>query len=146
MAGGFRGRRDDASARAISAGISDRVVFPGSIEHADLPSLYSNASLFVFPSLYEGFGLPVLEAMACGTPVACSRATSLPEAAGGASALFDPEDPRDIAAVMGALLADPELRADLRARGLRRAASATWRTCAGLTAGAYDAASAKAAR
>ncbi len=84
--------------------------------------------------------------MACGTPVACSRTTSLPEAAGGAAALFDPEDPRDIAAVLGALIADPELRADLRARGLRRAASATWRACAELTAAAYDAAAAEVTR
>ena len=99
------------------AGIGDRVVFPGFIRPADLPALYAGASLFVFPSLYEGFGLPVLEAMACGTPVACSRTTSLPEVAGGAAALFDPEDPRDIAAVVGALLADAGLRADLaRAR------------------------------
>ena len=146
IAGGFRGRRDDAPARAISAGIGDRVLFPGFVGHADLPALYANASLFVFPSLYEGFGLPVLEAMACGTPVACSRTTSLPEVAGGAAALFDPEDPRDIAAVLGALLADPELRADLRRRGLRRAASATWRRCAELTAAAYDAAADEATR
>jgi glycosyltransferase involved in cell wall biosynthesis len=146
VAGGFRGRRDDAPARAISAGIGDRVVFPGFVGHADLPPLYANASLFVFPSLYEGFGLPVLEAMACGTPVACSRTTSLPEAAGGAAALFDPEDPSDIAAVLGAMIADPELRADLRTRGLRRAASATWRACAELTAAAYDAAAAEVAR
>jgi glycosyltransferase involved in cell wall biosynthesis len=142
VAGGFRGRRDDAPARAVSAGIGDRVVFPGPIPQADLPRLYANASVFVFPSLYEGFGLPVLEAMACGTPVACSNVTSLPEVAGGAAALFDPEDPREIAGVLGALLDDPGLRADLRARGLTRAASAKWRTCAELTADAYDAAAA----
>jgi glycosyltransferase involved in cell wall biosynthesis len=140
VAGGFQGRRDDAPAHAIAAGIGDRVVFPGSIRQDDLPALYANADLFVFPSLYEGFGLPVLEAMACGAPVACSRTTSLPEVAGGAAALFDPEDPRDIAAVLGALIADPELRADLRARGRRRAGAATWRACAELTAAAYDAA------
>jgi glycosyltransferase involved in cell wall biosynthesis len=140
VAGGFRGRRDGAPARAIAAGIGDRVIFPGFVPEADLPALYAGASLFVFPTLYEGFGLPALESMACGTPVACSRTTSLPEVTAGAAALFDPEDPRDIAAVIGALLADPDLLADFRARGLRRAACATWRTCAELTAAAYDAA------
>ena len=64
----------------------------------------------MLPSLHEGFGLPVLEAMACGTPVACSHAASLPEVTAGAAALFDPEDPGDIAAVLGALLADEKLR------------------------------------
>ncbi len=144
VAGGFRGRKDGAPSRAVSAGIGDRVVFPGFVRDADLRTLYSGASLFVFPSLYEGFGLPVLEAMACGTPVACSRTTSLPETAGGAAALFDPEDPGDIAAVLGALLAEPGLRAGLRERGLRRVASTTWRTCAELTAAAYEAAAAEA--
>ena len=145
VAGGFRGSGDDAPARTIAAGIGDRVVFPGLIGQADLPALYANADLFVFPSLYEGSGAPVLEAMACGAPVACSGTTSLPEVAGGAAALFDPEDPRDIAAVIGALIADPGLRADLRARGLRRAETATWRACALLTAAAYEAAADEAA-
>ena len=146
VAGGFRGRRDGAPARAISLGIGDRVVFPGRIRPADLQTLYAGASVFVFPSLYEGFGLPVLEAMACGTPVACSRVASLPEVAGDAAALFDPQDPQDIAAVVGALIADPGLRADLKQRGLRRAAGATWRACAELTAAAYDAAAHEASR
>jgi glycosyltransferase involved in cell wall biosynthesis len=140
VAGGFRGRRDDAPALSVTAGIGDRVVFPGFVRHADLPMLYAGASLFVFPSLYEGFGLPVLEAMACGTPVACSWTSALPEVASDAAATFDPEDPRDIAAVVAALLADQGLRAELRTRGLRRAAEATWRACATLTAGAYEAA------
>jgi glycosyltransferase involved in cell wall biosynthesis len=142
VAGGFRGRRDGAAAQAVAAGIGDRLVFPGYVPGADLPALYAGAELFVLPSLYEGFGLPVLEAMACGTPVACSRTTSLPEVAAGAAALFDPADPGDIAAVLGALLADPALLADLRERGLQRAASATWRGCAELTAAAYEAAAA----
>jgi glycosyltransferase involved in cell wall biosynthesis len=146
VAGGFRGRRDSAPARAIALGIGDRVVFPGRIRAADLQTLYAGASVFVFPSLYEGFGLPVLEAMACGTPVACSRVTSLPEVAGDAAALFDPQDPRDIAAVVGALLADQALRAELKERGLRRAAGATWRACAELTAAAYDSAAREVSR
>jgi len=140
IAGGFHGRKDDAPAYAISAGIGDRVVFPGYVRDADLPVLYANADLFVYPSLYEGFGLPVLEAMAAGAPVACSGTTCLPEVTAGAAALFDPEDPRDIAAVLGALIADPGLRAGLRARGRQRVASATWRACAEQTAAAYEAA------
>ena len=144
IAGAFRGRKDGAPAYAITAGIGDRVVFPGFVRDADLPILYANADLFVYPSLYEGFGLPALEAMAAGTPVACSATTCLPETTAGAAALFDPKDPRSMAAVLGALLADEGLRASLRARGRRRVASATWRGCAELTAAAYEAAAAEA--
>jgi glycosyltransferase involved in cell wall biosynthesis len=140
VAGGFRGRRDGATGLAIQLHIGDRVAFPGFVRDEDLPALYSGADLYVMPSLYEGFGLPVLEAMACGTPVACSNTTSLPEAAGGAAALFDPEDPAAIAAALRPLLADQALRAELRERGLERAARATWRGCAELTAAAYEAA------
>lgn len=140
VGGGFRGRRDGAAALAVALGIGDRCAFPGYVDEASLQALYANADLFVLPSLHEGFGLPVLEAMACGTPVACSRTTALPEIAQGAAALFDPEDARDIAAVMGALLADDALRASLRERGLRRASRASWRECAELTAAAYEAA------
>jgi len=144
IAGGFHGRKDGAPAYAITAGIGDRVVFPGFVRDADLPILYANAALFVYPSLYEGFGLPVLEAMATGTPVACSSTTCLPEVTAGAAALFDPEDPRSIAAVLGALIADEGLRAGLRARGRQRVSTATWRACAELTAAAYEAAAAEA--
>jgi glycosyltransferase involved in cell wall biosynthesis len=144
VAGGFRGRRDGAPALAVAAGIGDRICFPGYVSESVLPTLYSGAELFVVPSLYEGFGLPILEAMACGAPVACSNTTALPEVAAGAAALFDPADPRDIAAVLGALIADADLRADLSARGLRRAATATWRSCAELTAAAYEAAASEA--
>ncbi|HTX68181.1 MAG TPA: glycosyltransferase family 1 protein [Thermoleophilia bacterium] len=145
VAGAFRGRRDGATGLAIQLHIGDRVAFPGYVADADLPALYGGADVFVLPSLYEGFGLPVLEAMACGTPVACSRTTALPEVAGGAAALFDPHDPADIAATLRAVLADEALRADLRERGLRRASRASWRACAELTAAAYDAAAAEAA-
>jgi glycosyltransferase involved in cell wall biosynthesis len=143
VAGGFRGRRDGATGLAIKLHIGDRVAFPGFVSDDDLPALYGAADLYVMPSLYEGFGLPVLEAMACGTPVACSNTTSLPEAAGGAAALFDPEDPAAIAAALRPLLADAALRDDLRERGLARAAAATWRACAELTAAAYEAAAAE---
>jgi glycosyltransferase involved in cell wall biosynthesis len=140
IAGGFRGRRDGATGLAVRLHVGDRVVFPGYVADTVLPALYGAADCFVFPSLYEGFGLPVLEAMACGTPVACSGTTALPEVADGAAALFDPEDPADIAATLEVLLADADLRADLRERGLRRASRASWRACAELTAAAYEAA------
>ena len=140
IAGGFRGRKDSATGLPVKLHIGERVAFPGHVRDEDLGLLYGAAEVFVMPSLYEGFGLPVLEAMACGTPVACSGTTALPEVAGGAAALFDPEDPADIAAALRSLIADEALRADLRERGLRRASQAGWRACAELTAAAYEAA------
>jgi glycosyltransferase involved in cell wall biosynthesis len=104
---------------------------------ADLEGLYAIASAFVFPSLAEGFGLPVLEAMARGVPVACSDRSSLPEVVGDAALLFDPEDPRAIAAALERLLADRAGADRLRAAGRARAATFTWERTAELTAAAY---------
>ncbi|HHS97987.1 MAG TPA: glycosyltransferase family 1 protein [Chloroflexi bacterium] len=104
----------------------DRVRLLGFVDDADLPALYRNARLFVFPSFYEGFGLPVLEAMACGVPVVCSSASSLPEVAGDAALLVDPHDEEGLAAAMERALADETLRAEMRARGLQQAARFTW--------------------
>jgi glycosyltransferase involved in cell wall biosynthesis len=143
VAGGFRGRRDSAAALAVALGIGDRVVFPGFVGGDDLPALYGAADLFVHPSLDEGFGLTAIEAMACGTPVACSSASALPEVTDGAAALFDPGDATGIAAVLGALLKDEALRTWLRERGLRRASRASWRACAEPTAAAYEAAASR---
>ena len=138
VVGGNHGMRDPVEASVESLGIAGSVHLTGYLPHADLPALYAGASAFVFPTLYEGFGLPLLEAMACGAPVACSRVASLPEVAGDAAAFFDPRDTGDIAATLGALLADEGLRAALRARGLRRAAQFSWRACARATVGAYE--------
>ena len=99
--------------------------------------------MFVCPSLHEGFGLPVLEAMAAGTPVACSRVTALPETAGNAAAFFDPLDTDDIAAVLVALLDHAEMRDRLRTRGLARARGFTWQDCAERTCEVYDEAAAE---
>ncbi len=100
--------------------------FAGFVPDEDLPALYSAAQMFVFPSHYEGFGLPALEAMACGTPVISSRASSLPEVVGDAGLLVEPDDPEQLAAAMELLALNPNVREDLRRRGHERAAAFTW--------------------
>jgi glycosyltransferase involved in cell wall biosynthesis len=128
---GKRGWLTDAiERRAVELGVADRVRFTGYVADDDLPALLSGALAFVFPSLYEGFGMPVLEAMACGTPVLASATSSLPEVAGDAALLVDPNDTGAIAAGLARLVCDDGLRAELRARGLVRAAQFTWSRCA----------------
>ena len=116
--------------RAAELGIADRVRFTGYVADEDLPALLSGALAFVFPSLYEGFGMPVLEAMACGAPVLASNTSSLPEVAGDAALLVDPTDTAALAGGLARLAGDAGLRAELRARGLARAAEFTWDRCA----------------
>ncbi len=101
--------------------IADRVKFTGLIDDTDLPALYANCALFMLPSLSEGFGLPALEAMACGAPVAASNRTAIPEVVGEAGVLFDPEHTGDITKAMTELLSDTHRREELRARGIERA-------------------------
>jgi glycosyltransferase involved in cell wall biosynthesis len=117
--------------------LRDRVRFLGAIAEEDLPVLYSGALAFVFPSMYEGFGLPPLEAMACGVPVACSQIPSLRETLGDAALLFDAKDPASIAAALERVIRDEELRTDLQSRGLRRAAELTWDLAAKKTMDIY---------
>ncbi|NJO83116.1 MAG: glycosyltransferase family 4 protein [Blastochloris sp.] len=119
--------------RVAELGITDRVRFTGYVDDADLPALLSGACAFVFPSLYEGFGMPVLEAMACGAPVLTANTSSLPEVAGDAALLIDPENTDAMTDGLARLLEDASLRADLRARGLARAAQFTWDRCAAET-------------
>jgi len=116
----------------------ERVRSLGFVDDADLPALYRHAALFAFPSLYEGFGLPVLEAMACGIPVVCSNASSLPEVAGDAALLVDPLDTDGLAAAIARALADGNLRQGMIARGLAQAAHFTWEQAARQLLGVLD--------
>lgn len=109
----------------------------GAVAEADLPALYSGALVFVYPSRYEGFGLPPLEAMACGAAVICSRAGSLPEVVGDAALLIDPDDPGALASAIDRVLADPALRATMSDAGRRRAAMFSWRRAAAETLAVY---------
>ena len=118
--------------------LKEWVHFTGYIPETDLPALYNGADLFVFPSLYEGFGLPVLEAMACGTPVVTSRTSSLPEVAGDAALLVDPHNVDEIAAAMQRVLSDPGLAGELCAKGLARAAEFSWERTARETIAVYE--------
>lgn len=126
LAGREDARYPQTRERVETLGLGGRVYFPGDIASADLPALYSGASLFVFPSLYEGFGLPPLEAMACGAPVVCSDRASLPEIVGDAALTFDPYDVDAIASALRHALDDPDLRASLRQRGLAQVAQFSW--------------------
>ena len=112
--------------RIKAEGIEDRIILPGYLSEYEKICLYSRAKAFVFPSLYEGFGIPILEAMACGTPVLTSNAASLPEVAGEAALLCDPKSEDDIADGMYALATDNELCARLEAAGYLRAKMFTW--------------------
>ncbi len=111
-------------------GLGSRVHFPGYIASEDLPLLLRRARLFILPSLYEGFGFPILEAMAAGTPVVCSNASALPEVAGGAALLFDPHDVEAMRETTRRVLEDEALRAELVERGLERAKVFSWERCA----------------
>lgn len=124
-------------AQIQAMGLEEEVRFVEHVSDQDLALFYNAADLFVFPSLYEGFGLPPLEAMACGTPVVCSNAASLPEVVGDAAVTVDPYDVDALADAMHRVLADPELREDLRARGLARARQFTWERTARETLAVY---------
>jgi glycosyltransferase involved in cell wall biosynthesis len=128
---GRRGWLDEPILRRVEVlGLQDSVLFPGYVADQDLPVLLSCAEFFAFPSLYEGFGLPVLEAQACGTPVLASNTSSLPEVAGGSALLVDPLDVPAMAGAMERLLSDTQLRQSLREAGLRNIQRFSWARCA----------------
>ena len=137
IAGAWDKRYPEAKSRAEFHRLGDRVRFLGPVSDADLPALYSAAAAFVFPSRYEGFGLPVLEAMACGTPVACSHTSSLPEVAGAAAFYFDAEDTDSIARAIRAVITDSGLRRTLAELGVRRSQEFSWSRTAAETIEVY---------
>jgi glycosyltransferase involved in cell wall biosynthesis len=137
LAGVDRGGVDELQRMATAASMSDLVVRLGPVREECLISLYREAAALVYPSRYEGFGLPVLEAMACGTPVVASRAASIPEVLGDAGVLIDPNDVSGWAGAIVSVLNDEMVRGRMRAKGLARATEFTWARTARRTLEAY---------
>ena len=137
LAGIDRGVGDGLCAIAAAADVPEAVVMLGAVSEELLLSLYRCASALVYPSLYEGFGLPVLEAMACGTPVIASRAASIPEVLGDAGVLLDPRDVAGWTSAIVSVINDDDRRGQMRAQGLARATEFTWARTARLTLEAY---------
>ena len=137
LPGGSTQFEEDLSALARKLGVEDRVVMPDWLSEADLEGLYGLSTCFALASEIEGFGMPVLEAMARGLPVACSNRPSLPEVAGDATVLFDPDDQSSVTSALVGILGDQGLRVDLAERGIRRASEFTWRRAAEQTVDAY---------
>ena len=135
---GIKGRSQSGLVNFVKErSLGKKVIFTGWISNEDLSSLYSEAQLFVFPSLFEGFGIPVLEAMTHGTPVVSSNAASLPEVVGGAALLVDPYSVDEIAEAMHRVLTKENLRANLVKKGLKRASQFSWERTAGETLAVY---------
>jgi alpha-1,3-rhamnosyl/mannosyltransferase len=137
IAGHWDPRYPEARATAERLGLGDAVHFLPGLPEADLPALYSGAEIFAFPSHYEGFGLPPLEALACGAPVLCCDTSSLPEVVGAAALRVAPT-PDALADGLARLLASPALRAELREAGPRRAALFSWQSTAQATLAVYE--------
>ncbi|HEX2770019.1 MAG TPA: glycosyltransferase family 1 protein [Geobacteraceae bacterium] len=139
LIGGARGWRLSNLAGIVEKhALGNDVVFLGFVEDADLPALYRKADFFVYPSIYEGFGMPILEAMACGTPVITANCSSMPEVAGDAALLVDPLDPEEIAARILDLAGSADLRRSLREKGIQRASRFSWEKTAQETLAVYE--------
>jgi glycosyltransferase involved in cell wall biosynthesis len=138
VAGAKGWQNSDVYALVQESGLAHRVRFLGYVPDSDLRVLYSAATAFAYPSIYEGFGLPVIEAMACGCPVVTSRVASIPEVTGDAALLVDPSDVGDIVGALDAVLADRELRTRLRSSGIERAARFSWEAAATRTVEVYE--------
>jgi len=137
LVGGKGWLYDELFTRVEALGLSKEIIFPGYVMNDELPLWYNAATILAYPSLYEGFGMPVLEAQACGTPVLTSNVSSLPEAAGDAASMVDPYDVEALAAELDRLLTDKLLRHELRKRGLAHASQFTWPLMAQETADVY---------
>ena len=137
LVGGKGWLYDELFTRVEALGLSKEIIFPGYVMNDELPLWYNAATILAYPSLYEGFGMPVLEAQACGTPVLTSNVSSLPEAAGDAASMVDPYDVEALAAELDRLLTDKPLRHELRKRGLAHASQFTWPLMAQETADVY---------
>ena len=124
--------------RAEEMGFKDKVHFPGYVPAEDLAAFYNMASVFVFPSLYEGFGLPLVEAMSCGTPCIISNASSLPEIAGDAALQFDAARIAELSEAVNSVLSSDEVAKDLREKGLKRAEAFSWKKTAEETLNLYN--------
>jgi len=138
IAGGMGWKSRELLDSLASSGAGDRVRLTGFVEAEDVPGLMSLADMFVYPSLYEGFGLPILEAMACGTPVITSSVSSMPEVAGSAALLVNPLSVEEIGQALLRLAADVELRSELSSRGLEREAGFSWERAARETLAVYE--------
>ena len=138
LAGGKGWYYDTIFKEVSSLGLSDEVLFPGFIPPADLPDWYRGAAAFIYPSMFEGFGLPVLEAMACGTPVICSQVASLQEVTGAAALTLPPADEGAWANAMHLLCDQSAMAAELRRRGLEQAARFSWQLSAQKTIQVYN--------
>jgi glycosyltransferase involved in cell wall biosynthesis len=119
-------------------GLAGQVIFPGYVAQEELPLWYNAADLFVYPSQFEGFGLPVLEAMACGTPAVTTNVASLPEVGGDAAWLVSPDNEAELVEAVRRVLKDAALRQEMKARGLAHAANFTWERTARQTLDTYD--------
>ncbi len=122
---------------AKNSGVADRIHFTGFVDDEELLHLYGACEMFIYPSYYEGFGIPILEAMACGRAVACSNSSAMPEVADSAALLFDPHSVPDMVTAMRDLLLDSELRARMERLGSHRATLYSWESTARLTLDAY---------
>ena len=133
-------------AAAKKSQVADRIHFTGFVDDEELRRLYGACDLFVYPSFYEGFGLPILEAMACGRAVACSNTSAMPEVADSAALLFDPSSKRDLVFAMRDLLLNPELRQRMERLGVQRAGMFSWTSSAAKTLDLYYAVAGQASK
>jgi glycosyltransferase involved in cell wall biosynthesis len=138
LSGRLRHERRDTISLAVAAGVADRVIDLDFVPQQDLPALYSAATLMVFPSLFEGFGIPLIEAMACGCPVVAADATTIPEVTNGAALLFDPLDPEAMARAIHTGLNEPQLTADLVKRGRQQIGRFDWQRIVADTIRVYE--------